>query len=79
MDSDEDKILRQVQRGLFFGKPKHGIFMTLLFKEGIHVDDPSVRDAIVNAVKRVIQYSLELERSEGKGTRDFIRCAVFFY
>ena len=67
MEIVEDQVLRKAQRGLFFGKPKFGIFVTAWYKKGLNVDDPSVHSGIVGAACDVIKYALELEKAEGSG------------
>lgn len=63
----EDNVLRKAQRGLLFGKPKFGIFVTCFYKEGLNVNDPTVQSGIVDAACDVIKYALELEKAEGSG------------
>jgi len=72
MDIVEDQVLRKAQRGLLFGKPKFGIFVTALYKEDLDVDDPSVHSGILGAACDVIKYALELEKAEGNGKELFI-------
>ena len=72
MDIVEDQVLRKAQRGLLFGKPKFGIFVTALYKKELNVDDPSVHSGILEAVCDVIKYALELEKAEGNGTESLI-------
>ena len=71
MDIIEDQVLRKAQRGLLFGKPKFGIFVTALYKKELNVDDPSVHSGILEAVCDVIKYALELEKAEGNGKELF--------
>ena len=63
----DDDVLRQAQRGLFFGKPRYGIFMTLNYKPGVKPD--AVKDQVLAAVKKVLQFALSLERKEDQGER----------
>ena len=72
MDIVEDQVLRKAQRGLLFGKPKFGIFVTALYKKELNVDDPSVHSGVLEAVCDVIKYALELEKAEGNGTESLI-------
>ena len=72
MDIVEDQVLRKAQRGLLFGKPKFGIFVTALYKKKLNVDDPSVHSGVLEAVCDVIKYALELEKAEGNGTESLI-------
>ena len=67
MDIVEDQVLRKAQRGLLFGKPKFGIFVTALYKKNLNVDDPSVHSGILEAACDVIKYALKLEKAEGNG------------
>ena len=67
-DIIEDQVLRKCQRGLLFGKPKYGIFVTAFYKKDLNVDDSAVHSGIVEAACDVIKYALELEKTEGKGT-----------
>lgn len=69
----EDQVLRKAQRGLLFGKPKFGIFVTAFYKENLNVDDPSVHSGILEAACDVIKYALELEKTEGIG-KEFWMC-----
>ena len=66
-DIVEDQVLCKAQRGLLFGKPKFGIFVTAFYKEDLNVDDPSVRSGILGAACDVIKVALELEKAEGIG------------
>jgi hypothetical protein len=63
----EDEVLSKAQRGLFFGKPKFGVFVIACYKKELTVDDPAVRDGIVGAACEVIKYALKLENEEGSG------------
>ena len=58
----EDRVLRKAQRGLFFGKPKFGIFVIAWYKEDLTPDSPDVHKGILEAVRDVIKYALDLEK-----------------
>ena len=64
----EDKLLHKVQRGLFISKPKYGIFVTAFYKKDLPVNDLTIRDHILDAVRDVVNYALELEEAKGNGT-----------
>ena len=64
----EDKLLHKVQRGLFISKPKYGIFVTAFYKKDLPVNDLTIRDHILDAVRDVVNYALELEEARGNGT-----------
>ena len=66
-DIVDDQVLRKAQRGLLFGKPKFGIFVTAFYKKNLNVDDPSVHSGILGAACDVIKFALELEKTEGIG------------
>jgi len=66
-DIVEDQVLRKAQRGLLFGKPKFGIFVTAFYKKNMNVDDPSVHSGILGAACDVIKFALELEKTEAIG------------
>ena len=57
--------MHKAQRGLFFGKPKFGIFVLARYKEGLDVDQ--AHSGIVTAACDVIKYALKLEESSGSG------------
>ena len=38
----EDRVLHKAQRGLFFGKPKFGIFVIAWYKEDLTPDSPEI-------------------------------------
>ena len=63
----EDSVLNKAQRGLFFGKPKFGIFVTAWYKKDLSLDNPDLHKEIVEAVCDVIKYALDLEKAEGSG------------
>lgn len=63
----EDKLLNKAQRGLLIGKPKYGIFVTAFYKEGLPVND--MRESILDAVRDVIKYALELEEANESESR----------
>ena len=63
----EDKLLHKVQRGLFISKPKYGIFITAFYKKDLPVNDLTIRDRILDAVRDVVNYALELEEAKGNG------------
>ena len=63
----EDKLLHKAQRGLLISKPKYGIFVTAIYKKDLPVNDLTVRDGILDAVRDVIKYALELEKAKGNG------------
>ena len=63
----EDKLLHKAQRGLFISKPKYGIFVTAFYKEDLPVNDLTVRDHILDAVRDVVNYALELEKAKWNG------------
>lgn len=65
----EDSVLKKAQRGLFFGKPKFGIFVTAWYKEDLSPDNPEVHKGILEAVCDVIKYALDLEKAKGSGSR----------
>lgn len=58
----EDRVLHKAQRGLFFGKPKFGIFVITCYKEDLTPDSPDVHKGILEAVRDVIKYALDLEK-----------------
>ena len=58
----EDRVLHKAQRGLFFGKPKFGIFVIAWYKEDLTPDSPDVHKGILEAVRDVIKYALDLEK-----------------
>ena len=74
----EDQVLRKAQRGLLFGKPKYGIFVTAFYKHKLNVDDPAVHSGIVGAARDVITYALDLEKAQGTGKELYLyfRCLV---
>ena len=45
----EDRVLHKAQRGLFFGKPKFGIFVIAWYKEDLTPDSPDVHKGILEA------------------------------
>ena len=63
----EDKLLHKAQRGLFISKSKYGIFVTAFYKEDLPVNILTVRDQILDAVRNVVNYALELEKAKGNG------------
>ena len=63
----EDKLLHKAQRGLFISKPKYGIFVTAFYKEDLPVNIFTIRDQILDAVRDVVNYALELEKAKGNG------------
>lgn len=63
----EDEVLHKAQRGLFFGKPKFGIFVLARYKKGLDVDRE--HSGIVTAACDVIKYALKLEESSGSESR----------
>ena len=63
----EDKLLHKAQRGLFISKPKYGIFVTAFYKKDLPVNDLTIRDRILDAVRDVVNYALELEEAKGNG------------
>ncbi|KAK2570558.1 putative dehydratase PflD [Acropora cervicornis] len=66
----EDRVLHKAQRGLFFGKPKFGTFVIAWYKENLTPDSPDVHKGILEAVRDVIKYALDLEKeSHGSRTR----------
>lgn len=75
-DIVEDQVLRKAQRGLLFGKPKFGIFVTAFYKETLNVDDPSVHSGILGAACDVIKFALELENAEGIGEQFWFELRV---
>lgn len=46
--------------------------MTAFYKKKLNVDDPSVHDEILEAVRDVIKFALKLEKAEGNGKYLFI-------
>ena len=63
----EDKLLHKAQRGLFISKPKYGVFVTAFYKEDLPVNDLTDRDNILDAVRDVVNYALELEKAKENG------------
>ena len=63
-DIVEDQVLHKAQRGLLFGKPKYGIFVTAFYKKHLNVDDPAVHSGIVTAACDVITFALKLAAEE---------------
>lgn len=66
----EDQVLSKAQRGLFFGKPKFGIFINAWYKKDLNVDDPAVRDGVVSGVRDVVNYALKIEQDGGNSKED---------
>lgn len=73
----EDDVLHKAQRGLFFGKPKFGIFVTAWYKKDLTPDSPDVHKGIVEAVCDVIKYALDLEKADESGKNLLTFCQYF--
>lgn len=70
--SQKDQVLQQVQPGLFFSKPKFGIFLVGHysddFKKELKKDSQRAKNEILNAARDIVNFSLALNsrKSEGK-------------
>lgn len=68
-DNLEDDVLHKTQFGLLFSKPKYGIFVTAFYKGGLPINDPTVKNGILDAVRAVISCALILDKAAGSGMK----------